>query len=58
MRAQETLFNELTLDIAVPNGSIQCTKEEVDSIFTTKARTIAYYGSFFFIVINSFVRYS
>ncbi len=44
MKAQETLLNELTLDIAVPNGIIQCTKEEVDSIFTTKARTIAYYG--------------
>ncbi|CAB5371375.1 hypothetical protein RhiirA1_448961 [Rhizophagus irregularis] len=54
MRAQETLFNELTLDIAVPNGSIQCTKEEVDSIFTTKARTIAYYDEtlHFYLIIG------
>ncbi|GBC09604.1 hypothetical protein RclHR1_00090038 [Rhizophagus clarus] len=54
MRAQETLFNELTLDIAVPNGIIHCTKEEVDSIFNTKARTIAYYDEtlHFYLIIG------
>ncbi|RIA79575.1 TRAPP trafficking subunit Trs65-domain-containing protein [Glomus cerebriforme] len=54
MRAQETLLNDLTLDIAVPNGTIQCTKEEVDSIFTTKARTIAYYDEtlHFYLIIT------
>ncbi|CAG8631345.1 8094_t:CDS:2, partial [Funneliformis caledonium] len=53
MKAQETLINELTLDIAVPNGIIQCTKEEVDSIFTTKARSIAYYDEtlYFYLII-------
>ncbi|CAI2179080.1 6958_t:CDS:2 [Funneliformis geosporum] len=53
MKAQETLLNELTLDIAVPNGIIQCTKEDVDSIFTTKARTIAYYDEtlYFYLII-------
>ncbi|CAJ0749533.1 11132_t:CDS:1, partial [Entrophospora sp. SA101] len=36
-------FNELNLDILVPNGVFQCKEDEIDKLFNAEQRTQAYY---------------
>nr|CAG8526588.1 5342_t:CDS:10 [Entrophospora candida] len=39
-------FNELNLDILVPNGVFQCKEDEIDKLFNAEQRTQAYYDEF------------
>ncbi|CAG8668394.1 11612_t:CDS:2, partial [Acaulospora morrowiae] len=52
MKSRETLFTDSTLEILVPHGIINCNEEEVESIFTAKARTQAFYDELLYFYLH------
>ncbi|CAG8533524.1 9987_t:CDS:2 [Acaulospora morrowiae] len=54
MIPRETLLNKSTLDILIPNGKLDYTEDDVKMLFTSKARTLAFYDEIlhFYLVLN------